>query len=234
MAHNLLLATFGTPRPPHEAGDDVWLQEANHRIANNLSLVAGLLQLQAAELDTTRTVSGEDVSGLLHEAASRVQMVARLHRLLARADDDDAPDLTAFLREIAEATRSLVAPQRGVTIAFFGEGPCPMPAERTLPIGLIVGELLTNSLKYAHPAGVAGRIALVCERTSDGDLRVAVSDDGVGFPEALDPTTATTLGMRLITSLARQIGAALSFDQTGIGLTVHLTIPATVPYGSIG
>lgn len=226
MAHNVVLATFGSHRPSHDGGADVWLQEANHRIANNLSLVAGLLQLQAAELDPSATLTAAQASDFLREAADRVQMVARLHRLLARAGDDGPPDLSDYLREIAEATRSLLPPQKGLSIRYTGDGACALAAERALPVGLIVGELLTNSLKYAHPAGVAGRIALSCRRGRGGDILVTVEDDGVGLPEGMDPATATTLGMRLVNSLARQVGANLDFDQTGIGLTARLTIPA--------
>lgn len=225
MAHNLVLATFGAPRPHRDAGADVWLLEANHRIANNLSLVAGLLQLQAAETPPAAVLTGEQASALLTEAANRVTLVARLHRLLARAADDTRPDLTEFLREITEATASLLAGQGRTTLSFTGASPCPLAAERVLPIGLIVGELLTNSIKYAHPSGAPGVVRLSCDLLPDGSLRIEVSDDGVGLPEGLDPASATSLGMRLIRSLARQAEVALAFDQNGIGLSVTLDIP---------
>lgn len=231
MAHNLLLATFGAEKANRDSGPEMWLQEANHRIANNLSLVAGLLQLQAAEIDPSRTMSGVEASAFLREATNRVQLVARLHRLLARASDDAAPDLTEFLREIAEATAALLPPEDGPSIRFLGPSVCILGAEKVLPIGLLVGELLTNSLKYAHPSGISGAINVSCGRSQDGDLVVAVSDDGVGLPEGMDPATAKSLGLRLVNALARQVGGALSFDQDGMGLTVTLRLPSQAAHG---
>lgn len=226
MAHNLLLATFGGETTTRDGGLEMWLQEANHRIANNLSLVVGLLQLQAAELDPAEPLTGEQASALLREAANRVQLVARLHRLLARTGDETAPDLAEFLGDIAEATAALLPSGDRHHIRYAGGGPCILAAGKVLPIGLLVGELLTNSLKYAHPSGVAGVITLSCGRGTDGDLVVGVSDDGVGLPEGLDPATATTLGLRLINSLTRQVGGSVEFDQDGVGLTVRLRLPA--------
>jgi len=196
MAHNLLLATFGAHKPSRDGGAEMWLQEANHRIANNLSLVAGLLQLQAAELDPSRPVRGEEASAFLREGANRVQLVARLHRLLARTSDDAAPDLAEFLGDIVEATVALLPAGEARQIRYQGAGPCIMAAEKALPIGLMVGELLTNSLKYAHPTGVPGVITLCCCRTVEGDLLVSVGDDGVGLPEGLDPTEAPRVWTR--------------------------------------
>jgi two-component sensor histidine kinase len=232
MAHNLLLATFGAQKTSRDGGAEMWLQEANHRIANNLSLVAGLLQLQAAELDPSRPVTGDEASALLREGANRVQLVARLHRLLARTGDEAAPDLAEFLGDIVEATAALLPSGEAHQIRYEAAAPCVMAAEKALPIGLMVGELLTNSLKYAHPTGVNGVITLSCGRSVDGDLLVSVGDDGVGLPEGMNPAEASGLGLRLVNALARQVGGSLSFDQDGVGLTVSLRLPLPAAPGS--
>lgn len=231
MAHNLLLATFGANKTARDGGPEMWLQESNHRIANNLSVVAGLLQLQAAEFDPTRVMTGEEASASLREAAGRVQLVARLHRLLAQGGEDTAPDLTEFLREIADATLALQPTGGAPEIIYDGSGPCILAAEKALPIGLMVGELMTNSLKYAHPSGVHGVIRLGCGRDVNGDLMVSVGDDGVGLPEDMDPVSARSLGLRLVNALARQVGGALSFDEDGVGLTVRLRVPSRADHG---
>src|SRR5205807_7397947 len=106
---------------------------------------------------------------------------------------------------------------------------CSVPAAMALPLGLIAGELVTNAIKYAHPADVAGRIKLACRRSSGGDITIEISDDGVGLPEGIEPTERGQLGFRMVRSLADQLGAAIAFHSDALGLRVTLQIPAAVP-----
>lgn len=226
MPTNLVLGAFGSPNASTRSGvTDVRLQEADHRIANSLSLVAGLLQLQASDIGADGPIDAERVVAILHEAAGRVHLVSRLHRLLARWQGQPTLDLSRFLHEIAENTVTLMTAPGRVRIELDGSSPCEAPAEKALPIGLIVGELVTNCIKYAHPSGVGGVIRLVCRPEHDGGLVVEVSDDGVGLPEGFDPRAAGSLGMRLIHSLTAQAGGRIAFDDAGIGLTVRLSLP---------
>ncbi len=227
MPTNLVLGAFGAPSASNggATATDIRLQEADHRIANSLSLVAGLLQLQASDIDGDELLDPDRVVDLLNEAAGRVHLVSRLHRLLARLQGESSLDLTRFLHEIAESTVTLLTAPGRVRIALDGSSLCEAAAGKALPIGLIVGELVTNSVKYAHPAGVGGVIRLACHLELDGALTVEVSDDGVGLPEGFDPMTARSLGMRLVHSLTAQAGGRVAFDDSGIGLTVRLRIP---------
>ncbi len=227
MPTNLVLGTFGSPNAFAAGGSvaDIRLQEANHRIANSLSLVAGLLQMQAAEIQAGRALAAGEAAELLNEAAGRVHLVGRLHRLLARPHQDEALDLPLFLLEIAENTATLLAPPERVKVTLAAAGVCTADSTLALPIGLIVGELVTNSIKYAHPTGVRALIRLDCRHGLDGGLTVEVADDGVGLPEGFDPRAARSLGMRLVHSLATQVGGRLSFHDKGTGLTVRLSIP---------
>jgi two-component sensor histidine kinase len=94
-----------------------------------------------------------------------------------------------------------------------------------LSIGFIVVELVTNAVKYAHPTGVAGEIKVACAQDPDGTITVAVSDDGVGLPEGMDPMKADSLGLRIVRSLAAQLGARVSFAHDALGLSCVLQIP---------
>jgi two-component sensor histidine kinase len=84
---------------------------------------------------------------------------------------------------------------------------------------------VTNAIKYAHPAGVAGQIRLACRRRSNGHLTIEISDDGVGLPEGLDPMQQGHLGFRLVRSLAKQLGAAIEFRSDSLGLFFLLDVP---------
>lgn len=203
MPANLVLGAFGGSHAPCGADAmDVRLQEADHRIANSLSLVAGLIQLHASEIDADEPLDASHVVEILNEAAARVHMVSRLHRLLARSQGQAVLDLSRFLHEIAESTVTLMTAPGRVKVVLDASSLCEAPAAKALPIGLIVGELVTNSIKYAHPAGVGGIIRLTCRLDAEGVLMVAAADDGVGLPQGFDPARARSLGMRLIHSLA--------------------------------
>lgn len=230
MPTNLVLGAFGGPKASHGGGDatDVRLQEADHRIANSLSLVAGLLQLHASDIEGDDPITPDVVVGMLNEAAGRIHMVSRLHRLLARSQGCGALDLSRFLYEIAESTVTLMTAPGRVKIELAGSSLCEVASRQASPIALLVGELVTNSIKYAHPSGVGGVIRLACHMDADGGVSIEVADDGVGLPEGFDPTCARSLGMRLIHSLAAQAGGRLAFDDSGVGLTVRLEIPAGV------
>ena len=161
---------------------------------------------------------------MLLEIGTRIETVGRLHRLLSKTPCGSAPELGPYLCDIAlSAISSMSAP--GAAPRFSAEiHDVAFLSSETLPLGFIVGELVTNSVKYAHPAGVAGDIRLCCARAADGATVVEVSDDGVGFPEGFDPNRGGGLGLRLVRSLASHLGADLDFDQTDLGLTTRLSI----------
>ena len=228
MAPVLTIQPLGGPRPAIGApAPEIAVAESNHRITNSLTMVAGLVRLQAEELARQdRPLGPDEARGVLQEVAERIETVARLHRLLARAPGTSGLDVGDYLREIALS----------VILSLTGAGPAPrfradvrgsgLEPVQAMSVGLIVGELVTNSLKYAHPAGVAGEIRLRCERLADGASLVEVADDGVGLPEDFDPTTDGGLGLRLVRSLAGELGADLVFEDTGLGLAARLLVPA--------
>ncbi len=205
---------------------DVLVEEANHRIANNLSLVAGLVRLQASSIAKAgRPMTATEVCALLTEMGNRIETVGQLHRLLAEAGREPELELGAYLGAIARSVISSLAFEGRARLVFDLQRVCTVPSHYALPIGLAVGELVTNAVKYAHPAGVIGVIGIGCAADSRGGLVIEVSDDGVGLPEDFDPRTGGGLGMRLVRSLAQQLQAELSFHQTPIGLTVRLRLP---------
>jgi len=135
--------------------------EANHRIANNLSIISGLVRKRCAALRTEpRVMSAHEVGLILDEVGSRLEGVARLHRLLAGGGREASVDATEYLRDIAEEIVSSLSIAGWTELQFESDRGCSVPAAMALPLGLIAAELVTNAIKYAHPAGVAGRIKL--------------------------------------------------------------------------
>jgi two-component sensor histidine kinase len=108
--------------------------------------------------------------------------------------------------------RTFAETRGGVSLALDVER-VELETKRTVPLGLMVNELLTNALKYAYPGPAGGEIRVRLARTGDR-LRVVVQDDGAGLPERFDPETSGGMGTLLVRMLAAQIGATVSFGAT--------------------
>ncbi len=217
---------FGDAAVRHVGSDDR-LSEAQHRIANNLALIAGYTRLQATRLQKAdRPLSAREACIVLEEVAARIETVGELHRLLsAPGHGDGGVDLGRFLAKLCASLMETVSFAGDTVITHRDLGGCVVRPDQATPMALIVSELVTNALKYAHPAGVAGRILVSC-RSSAGGLVVEVADDGVGLSEDFDPLTDGGLGFRVVRGLARQLGADLAYESRGVGLTVRLTLGA--------
>lgn len=205
---------------------DLLVAEFNDRIANNLTLIAGLLRLQAAGIARGgEPLSAADACAALEEAGSRIETVGRLHRLLAATAGTPNLDLGGYLRDIAEAAVASMTSPSDTSLRLVSTAACQINTRQALPVGFIVGELVTNAVKYAHPTGVSGMIELGCHRAGGGATMIKVADDGIGLPDGFDTTRGGGLGMRMVRSLAGQLGATLDFVPEEIGVTVKLTLP---------
>ncbi len=210
---------------------DALAGEAHHRIANSLALVASFVRLQAASLGRgARSLSPGEARLLLDEVGARIETIARLNRLLSFDATGGRVDLAPFLNAICEVLTETVGAQSLVAIHCQAAPGVEMASERAEPIAMIVSELVTNAVKYAHPAGAPGRIEVSCARETSGALTVSVADDGVGLPEGFDSAKHGGFGMRVVRSLAKQLGAEIAFHGHPLGLTVTVTIP---PVGGI-
>jgi two-component sensor histidine kinase len=212
--------TLAFSRPDLAAGPD-------RRIADNLSIVAGLVRDQASILGGRSSMIGRgEVQTILVELGGRVDAVARLHRLLAESPAEAADlSLGDYLQDISTAIVAALSSDRVIRLQFACDPHCFVTPERALSLGFIVVELVTNAVKYGHPTGVAGVITVGCEQRPDGTITVEVSDDGVGLPEGMDPMKSDSLGLRIVRSLAAQLGARVGFEHDALGLSCVLQMP---------
>jgi two-component sensor histidine kinase len=194
------------------------LKELYHRVKNNLQVVASMMNLQE------RAISDQLARAALQEAAGRVRAMALVHEKLYQsrnlsviALDDYVSTICKQLGEVADAAR------RGIKIASDVQQ-IEAGIEEAIPLGIVLNELISNSLKHAFPAGRPGRIVikLACE---DGEmLRLTVSDDGVGYPEGFTPASTRSLGLKLTLALASQLGGRFSISNQG-GAVATLEFP---------
>ena len=197
------------------------IREADHRIANSLSSVAGYMKFQLSRCDDAALTPAQ-ARKILEDASARINVIARLHRRLSLRTSERV-DVAGLLSDVCTALDFSLSSGQRFAINVLAKD-CFLPVERALPVALIATELITNSIKYSHPSGVAGNIVVSCT-TEGADLTLVVADDGIGLPDGSDPTTLVGTGMRVLRALADGLGARLSFRSTPLGLRVEVTIP---------
>jgi two-component sensor histidine kinase len=206
----------------------VGMAEADHRIANNLASLSGVIRLQRNVISQSgRTLTAEQVSMLLEDIRARIEVTAKLHKSLALSINGNGVNLGDFLREISEMIGTLGSEGKmDLTVENACDG--YIDPRHALHAGLITAELLTNASKYAHPSGLVVKVNVRCETRDDGSFIVEVTDDGVGFPENFDPSTDGGLGFQLMRSLANGLNAELQFEHDSLGVRARLAKPKHV------
>ena len=181
--------------------NEILIKEIHHRVKNNLSLVASLLNLQTDQVYDPRDTH------LLQEARSRVMTMARIHENLYRSSSFTEVNALEYLRSIAcQVVRS--GPRQGIDMIVIGDE-FSIGTETAVPLGLMLNELVTNSLKYAFTDRPSGLITIHLNRDG-GDCVMTYRDNGVGLPADLDLEHAETLGLKLITSLVHQLSGSIT------------------------
>jgi two-component sensor histidine kinase len=193
-------------------------QELQHRVANNMMFVAGLLALQK------RKVGGDPEAArtALDEAHNRVMVMSRIHR---RLYDPSAANLPAgrYFQELctdlldATGAKNVVCLVDAPTISF--------DMTRLVTLSLIVTEVVTNSLKHAFAEGQKGSITITLERLDQQTCELNIRDDGRGLPAQFDPESSKSLGFKIVQRLAEQVQGQISYA-TGSGTRVRLVFAA--------
>ncbi len=190
------------------------LKEVHHRVKNNLQVITSLLRLEVSRHPELATKT------VIEEMQSRIRSMALLHETLYRTGNFAAVDLADYLRKLAvHLDRGQNSTPERVRLAL-NLAAVEVGIDEAIPCGLIVNELLTNAHKHGFPEGRAGVVQLDLQVGPDGQVQLQVCDDGVGMPEGFDPAHANTLGLQLVSDLARQLPGVLAI---GPGATFKVT-----------
>ncbi len=200
----------------------VLLREVHHRVKNNLQVIIAMMRLQAHGIEDPA------VAQHLEEANRRILSIALVHELLCLSEDLGRINLKSLLqRLLVEVERNCAAHRPPLTLEVAADD-VVMDMDRAVPLGQIISELVSNATKHGFPDGAGGTITVRLSEQEDQGGRgrrviLTVSDTGVGLPAGFDLRSDGALGLRLVTSLADQLGADLCVATTN-GVSFTLTV----------
>jgi len=192
------------------------LREIHHRVKNNMQVMSSLLSLQA------RAALNPETRRMLEDNQNRIQSMALLHEILYQSEDLAMVNFPKYvLRTVDYLFRSFGVKDRQIRLVTELDE-VALELDDALPFGLLISEVVSNSLKHAFPQGRGGQVSIFLRQHSDATVSLILSDDGVGLPPELDCATTRSLGLRLVRALAQQLRGSLEIRSEG-GTQVRLT-----------
>ena len=192
---------------------DVLLSELHHRVKNNLQTVTTIAILEK--------LRHPEATEALDNVIGHISAVASIHETLGLSFDTSRVPFASFLRKICLELRNLY---NAANVKILINGAEELPLDVATPLGLIVNELVSNSLKHAFACRDGGTVTVTL-KVSEGLYRLEVADDGIGLPQSGEPYRPS-LGRRLVDSLVHQLGGSLQTNSVPEqGTTWRLTFP---------
>jgi two-component sensor histidine kinase len=198
----------------------VLLNEVHHRVKNNLQVITSLLSLQADYAADPR------LRAILAESCGRVKAMALTHQLLYERKDYSKLDLGDYLDRLIQSIRATYRAAEGRINLHLALPPesVHLDLERTIPCGLLVNELVTNSFKHAFPNERCGEISIELVDGEDEHIHVSVADDGVGLPPESELAKGSSLGLQLVQLFVEQLHGVLEIKRES-GTCFCMSIP---------
>ncbi len=186
---------------------EMLLQEIHHRVKNNLQVISSLLRLQS------RYIKDQDSIDIFKETQNRVRTIAILHEKMYQSNpakikfDEYVKILTEDLLYFYELDNSNIKMELNIQDITFN-------IETAIPCGLIIDEIVSNSLKYAFTNGRNGLIKVELQSNDENKFYLMISDNGIGIPDRIDLKNANTFGMQLINYLTQQLKGTIEIDRS--------------------
>ncbi|MBD1826544.1 PAS domain S-box protein [Microcoleus vaginatus GB1-A2] len=185
---------------------EVLIKEIHHRVKNNMQVISSLLQLQAQYIEDEPTLA------LFEESQTRIHSMALIHEQLYQSEHLDRIDLPPYVENlVANLYQSFGCGNTGIQFNLNLD-PIYLNIETAIPCGLIINEVVSNSLKYAFFQSLAGEINIDFHLLNSQQFQLIIRDNGSGFPPGFDVENAETLGLRLVRMLANQLEASIAID----------------------
>ncbi len=194
---------------------DVLLREINHRVKNNMQIISSLLRLQS------RSIKDPHLVEMFKESQNRIRSMALIHEKLYQTKDFASINFAQYIRSLLvhlfhtyKVNPNIVRMRTDVEDVF-------LDISKAIPCGLIINELVSNSLKHAFPNNKKGEIAVRLSSNLQ-KTKIVISDSGVGFPEDIDLQEPETLGLQLVSDLVKQVDGKIRLDRSK-GTAFHIS-----------
>jgi len=194
------------------------LKEIHHRVKNNLQIGISLLNLQSYHIENEKAQSA------IRQSRNRMYAMSLIHQRLYQSDDLKTIDMHHYIGDLVNSIRDSYASEQEIEFRLSVQ-PIELDVEYALPIGLILNEAITNSLKYAFPQQRRGRISISLE-TAHSQMILSIADNGIGLPDDFDIRKPASMGTQLIDILVQQLDGQISMtNKNGLSLTVRFPDP---------
>ncbi len=200
---------------------ELLLKEIHHRVKNNLQVISSMLYLQSYNI-------GDELAlEMIRDSQNRVRSMALVHEKLYQSEDLAQVDFAEYIRSLVSHLFQSYKVNSSITQLKVNIGDVSMSINMAIPCGLILNELISNSLKHAFPDGRAGEIHVELRSDKAGKFTLVVSDNGIGLPQDLSLRETESLGLQLVNTLVRQLEGAIELDGSG-GTAFKITFAAPV------
>jgi PAS domain S-box-containing protein len=214
QAEKALMASLGEK--------EVLLREVHHRVKNNLQVISSLLDLQADYV--------QDPRHALQDSRSRVRSMAMVHEQLYQSSTLDRINADAYVENLISSLADIYYDRARDIVFDRRVDEIALSIDMAVLCGLIINELVSNALVHAFPAQQGGRIEVELCAQDDDLCMLMVRDDGVGLPPDLNRCEASSLGLKLVNILTRQLNGSLEVKQEG-GAAFYITFACIEPAG---
>ena len=188
---------------------EVMLREIHHRVKNNMQIMSSLLRLQSGKIKDKKTLE------IFKTSQSRIRSMAFIHESLYQSEDLARIDFSDYTRRVTTHLFSLYGARTAPINYKVEVKDVFLDINTAIPCGLIINELVTNSLKHAFPDDRRGEMLVKMRVDKRGKHTLIVKDTGIGFPERLGFRETETLGMQLVTDLVIQIEGSIKLNREG-------------------
>ncbi len=198
------------------------LKEVHHRVKNNLQIISSLLNLQSDNFQDERFLA------MIRESKNRINSMALIHEMLYMAKDLSRINMNDYIVKLSQSVyQSFYVKGSKITFNYELDKELYLEIDRMIPIGLVLNEIISNSLKYAFPSNV-GLISLNLKK-AENSILLTISDNGVGIPRDFDYKQTKSLGLHLIPMLCEQIDASMEMtSEKGIKYAIKFEQKETI------
>lgn len=202
---------------------EVMLKEIHHRVKNNLQVISSLLSMQSDYVQDKQSLS------VFIESQNRLRTMSMIHEELYQSENLGKIQYSVYIEKLLNQLFQVYGKSDSVVLVTLLE-PLDITVNRAIPIGLIINELVSNSLKYAFPEGrsIPNKPELRVSFSKSGEnLEMRVEDNGIGMPFGFDLKDSNSLGLKLVNILVRQLGGKIDFSsdsKKGTQFKIHIPL----------